>query len=74
MVNNYGIFSLEGRITRVERQRVLLGAYGFHCRCDACALDNALVEEEDQLRREVIYSYWKRGSVKIPEKFHRLGS
>lgn len=44
--------SLEGRITRVERQRVLLGAYGFHCRCDACALDNALVEEEDQLRRE----------------------
>ena len=48
--------SLEGRVTRAERQNVLLGAYGFQCRCDACALDDALVEKEDQLRREVTYS------------------
>jgi len=44
--------SLEGRVTRAERQRVLLGAYGFECRCDACDLDDALVEKEDQMRRE----------------------
>ena len=48
--------SLEGRVTRAERQNVLLGAYGFQCRCDACALDDALVEKEDQLRKEVTYS------------------
>ena len=48
--------SLEGRVTRAERQNVLLGAYGFQCRCDACALDDALVEKEDQLRKEATYS------------------
>ena len=47
------IFSLEGRVTRAERQKVLVGAYGFQCRCEACDLDDDMVEEEDQLRREV---------------------
>ena len=36
---------------------MLLGAYGFQCRCDACALDDDLVEKEDQLRREVMFSW-----------------
>ena len=40
---------------------MLLGAYGFQCRCDACALDDALVEKEDQLRREVMFSWIVEG-------------
>jgi len=44
--------SVEGRITRAERQKVLLGAYGFQCSCQACNLDQEDVEKEDQLRRE----------------------
>ena len=45
---------------------MLLGAYGFQCRCDACALDDALVEKEDQLRREVMFS-WIRGETVVGE-------
>ena len=57
--------SLEGRITRTERQKVLLGAYGFQCRCQACDLDQEDVEREDQLRREVPFSFFKAGIIYI---------
>ena len=52
MLDCYLDLTLEGRVTRDERRRILKGGYDFWCGCASCDQPRGHIESEDRLRLE----------------------